>query len=205
MSHLGLDPSFGLGLPASAGRETLEAPKSNQGGETHGRETFGSAALGGSSAPGRETLAGPRTETSKADGRNVAAAGPGPVAKPSGGQQGSGQPPPPMVVVDQANRNEDEESVEVVTQTIRKEADKIVIPAFPNRAQLAGWRRAIARALVTASAFTDQQEVTGAFLRDLIGIGAGERLEVLMGDRRLPLRNERTYEATAGLRLVPQR
>jgi len=53
--------------------------------------------------------------------------------------------------------------------------------------------------------FTDQQEVTGAFLRDLIGIGAGERLEVLMGDRRLPLRNERTYEATAGLRLVPQR
>ena len=41
----------------------------------------------------------------------------------------------------------------------RKEAEKVVLSAFPTRAQLPGWRRSVARALVTASAMSDQSEI----------------------------------------------
>jgi len=50
-------------------------------------------------------------------------------------------------------------ATETVQRTIRKEADKVVLPAFPNRPQLQSWRRGVARALVTASAYTDSAEV----------------------------------------------
>jgi len=51
--------------------------------------------------------------------------------------------------------------------------------------------------------FTDQEQVTGATIRDLIGIGVGEKLLVVIGDQRLPLEDQRTYDARGGLRLVP--
>ncbi|MGC9317685.1 MAG: DUF4838 domain-containing protein [Armatimonadota bacterium] len=51
--------------------------------------------------------------------------------------------------------------------------------------------------------FTDQAQVTGSLLRELVGIGAGEDLLVVVGDRPLPLEDDRTYDATGGLRIVP--
>lgn len=51
--------------------------------------------------------------------------------------------------------------------------------------------------------FTDQARVTGALLRELVGLGAGEDLLVVVGDQRLPLEDDQTYDATGGLRIIP--
>ena len=51
--------------------------------------------------------------------------------------------------------------------------------------------------------FTDQEQVTGATIRDLVGIGVGEKLLVVIGEQRLPLEDQGVYDARGGLRLVP--
>jgi hypothetical protein len=52
---------------------------------------------------------------------------------------------------------------------------------------------------------TDREQVTGAFLRALVGIGAGEALTVIAGGERAPLEDQRAWDATDGIRLVPRK
>lgn len=51
--------------------------------------------------------------------------------------------------------------------------------------------------------YTDQDQVTGALLRDLVGIGAGEKLVVTAGKQQFPLEDKHTYTATGGLQIAP--
>ena len=67
-----------------------------------------------------------------------------------------------VTVTREGEADDDDVTVSETREEIRvnrKEGEKVVLLAFPTRAQLPGWRRSVARALVTTSAMNDQLEI----------------------------------------------
>ena len=51
--------------------------------------------------------------------------------------------------------------------------------------------------------FTDKAEVTGAIIRDIVGMGVGEGFSVIGPDKeKLLLTDHQTYQVTGGVRIV---